>query len=157
MPRTSLVIGCLLLAACGAKGSSTQDPAPMPILDGIYRFSERPQPLTQSIEGTMMVIRDTVMIDAQPGPCRYEDKLSWGTSSIVYKCAEMTVYVDRANPVRNSKFLITVKVDERKTVCVRYDVNARGQRVCVQQETQIVQRDVPVSGVLRPTRVTNPL
>jgi len=154
MARTLSVIACLLLAACGAKGSSAPEPAP--ILDGVYRFSERPQPLTQSIEGTMMVLRDTVMIDAQPGPCRYEDKLSWGTSSIVYKCAEMTVYVDRANPVRNSKFRTVVTVDERRTVCVRYETNARGQRVCVQQETQIVQREVPVSGILRPTRVTNP-
>ena len=155
MIRPLILIACGLLAACGGtKGSSAPEPAP--ILDGIYHFSERPQPLTQSIEGTMMILRDTVMIDAQPGPCRYEDRLSWGTSSIVYKCAEMLVYVDRANPVRNSKFRTTVMVDEKKTVCVRYEVNARGQRVCVQQETQIVQRAVPVSGVLRPTRVVNP-
>ena len=148
MRRTISLIALVSLAACGSAHSST----PAPILDGIYRFSERPQPLTQPIEGTLTILRDTIMVDAQPGPCRYEDKLSWGSSSIVYRCAEMTLSFDRSNPLRNARFRTTVTVDERKKVCVRYDVNPRGERVCVQQETQIVQREVPVSGMLRPVR-----
>jgi hypothetical protein len=141
----------MLLAACGAKPSST---VPAPIFDGIYRFSERPQQLTQPIEGTITILRDTIMVDAQPGPCRYEDRLSWGGTSIVYRCAEMTLSFDRSNPLRNARFRTTVTVDERRTVCVRYEVNRQGQRVCAQQETQIVQREVPISGMLRPTRVS---
>jgi hypothetical protein len=146
------VATCLALAACTSKGSST--PGPAPLLDGIYRFSEKPAPLTQSIEGTMTVLHDTVMVDAQPGPCRYEDKLSWSGGAIVYRCAEMTLSFDRSNPLRNSTFHTSVSVDERKTVCVRYDTNPAGQRVCVQQETQLVPREVQVSGTLHPTRVS---
>ena len=93
----------------------------------------------------MTVLADTIMVDAQPGPCRYEDKRSWGNTSIIYRCAEMTLMLDRKNPVRNSRFYTTVSVEERKTVCVRYDTNSAGQRYCAQQDTQIVSRDVEVS------------
>ena len=156
MNRRISVTACLVLAACAAKRAPELEPESKPaeIFDGIYRFSESPQPLQQPIEGTMTVLRDTVFVDAQPGPCRYEDKLSWGTSSIVYRCAEIMLSFDRANPVRNSKFRGTVKVDERRTVCVRYEINSSGRRVCVQQDTQIVQREVNVSGILHPARVT---
>jgi len=149
--RQIVAIACALLGACSAKQSEAPEPAA--ILDGIYQFSESPRPLPQPIEGTMTILRDTIFVDAQPGPCRYEDKLSWGSSSLVYRCAEMTISFDRANPLRNSKFRTTVRIDERKSVCVRYQTNAAGQQVCAQQEIQMVPRDVQVNGILHPKRV----
>jgi len=142
--------GCLL-GACSSKGS--QAPAPAVLLDGIYRFSEAQRPMTTPIEGTMTILRDTVMVEAQPGPCRYDDRMSWGKTALVYQCAEMTLMFDRVDPVRNSKFDTKVSVDEKKNVCTQYTTTATGQRICVQSETQMVSRDVDVSGFLHPKRI----
>ena len=144
---------CLLAAACKSNASATPEPEPV-ILDGIYRFSERPAQLPQSIEGTMTVLRDTIWVDAQPGPCRYDDKTSWGNKSIVYRCADMTLSIERLNPIRNAAFSATTTIEERKTVCTQYSTNSAGQRVCVQRDTQIVPRRVTVNGMLHPVRVT---
>jgi hypothetical protein len=146
------VVLCVVVAACSTKPSST--PQPRELADGIYRFSDSRAPLTQPIEGTMTVLHDTVMVDAQPGPCRYDDKISWGSHAIVYRCAEMTLTFDRSDPVRSAKFDTIVMVDQKKTVCVQYQTTPTGQRVCVQQETQLVPTKVPVSGLLHPNRVS---
>jgi hypothetical protein len=144
---------CALLVGCASNASTRPAPTPA-ILDGIYQFSEKPSQLPQPIEGTMTILRDTIWVDAQPGPCRYDDKRSWGNKSIVYRCAEMTVAIERLNPIRNATFSTTTTIDERKTVCVQYGTNAAGQRVCVQQETRMVPREITVTGMLRPVRVS---
>ena len=151
MERRIGVTLCLAVAACTTKASP--DPEPV-ILDGIYRFSERPAQLPQSIEGTMTILRDTIWVDAQPGPCRYDDKTSWGNKAIVYRCAEMTLSIERLNPIRNAAFSATTTIEERRTVCTQYGTNSSGQRVCLQRDTQIVPRQVTVNGMLHPVRVT---
>ena len=152
MNRSAVAIACVVLGACaGAKQS--EDPEPAERLDGIYRFSDTPRPLAPPIEGRMTILGDTIYLDAQPGPCRYEDKLSWGTPQMVYRCQETTILIDRANPLRNTKYHTTVRIEERKYVCIRYQTSASGARVCAQQETQMVARDVEVNGILHPKRV----
>jgi len=155
MSRAAVAIAFLILGAC-AGAEPSDDPEPAERLDGIYRFSDTPRPLAQPIEGRMTILGDTIFIDAQPGPCRYDDKASWGSSQMVYRCAEMSILIDRANPLRNTKYHTTIRVDERKSVCVRYQTNSAGQRVCAQQETQMVPRDVEVNGILHPKRVDHP-
>ena len=145
----------LALAACGKKGATA--PRPLPMLDGVYRFSERPAQLQDAIEGTVTVISDTVIVDAQPGPCRYDQQQSWGRNHpYVYQCAEITLSFDRYSPVQKASYHTTTTIFERRTVCVRYETNSAGQRVCVQQETQSVPRKISVYGSLHMTRVQNP-
>jgi len=145
----------LAIAACGKKGATA--PKPLPMLDGVYHFSERPPQLQDAIEGTLTVISDTVIVEAQPGPCSYDREQSWGRNHpYVYRCAEITLSFDRYNPVQKASYRTTTTIFERRTVCVRYETNSSGQRVCVQQETQSVPRQISVSGSLHMTRVQNP-
>ena len=145
----------LAIAACGKKGATA--PKPLPMLDGVYRFSERPPQLQDAIEGTLTVISDTVIVDAQPGPCSYDREQSWGRNRpYVYRCAEITLSFDRFNPVQKASYRTTTTIFERRTVCVRYETNSSGQRVCVQQETQSVPRQISGTGSLHMTRVQNP-
>ena len=149
------VLVLLAAAACATKGTTA--PKLLPMLDGIYHFSERPPQLQDAIEGTLTVISDTVIVDAQPGPCRYDQQQSWGRDHpYVYLCAEITLSFDRYNPVQKASYRTTTTILERRTVCVRYETNSSGQRVCVQQETQSIPRKISVSGSLHMTRVQNP-
>jgi hypothetical protein len=154
-PACVALLIVLAVAACATKGTTA--PRPLPILDGIYHFSERPVQLQDAIEGTLTVISDTVIVDAQPGPCRYDQQQSWGRDHpYVYLCAEITLRFDRYNPVQKASYHTMTTIYERRTVCVRYETNSSGQRVCVQQETQEVPRKISVSGSLHMTRVQNP-
>lgn len=154
---TTLVMFAALCAttACG-KGGATA-PRPLPIMDGVYEFTERPAQLDQAIQGTVTVLRDTVLVDAQPGPCRYDEQASWGKNHpFTYRCANVILTFGRYNPISGASYRTTTTVNDHRTVCVQYATNASGQRVCVQQQTQTIPRQVTVSGSLHPNRVVNP-
>jgi hypothetical protein len=159
MTRTHSGLAALALlatfAACTSKPASA--PRPLPIVEGTYQFSERPARLAEAIEGTVTVAGDTLLVEARPGPCRYDEQASWGKNHpFTFQCAEVTLTFDRMHPVDRASYRTTTLVNERQTVCVRYDTNTAGQRVCVQQETQTIPRQISVSGSLRLTRVANP-
>ena len=142
-------------AACGKKAATA--PAPLPIVEGVYQFVERPSQLDQPIEGTITFAGDTVLVDARPGPCRYDEQASWGKNHpFTYRCAEITLTFDRYSPLSRSSYRTTAIVYDRRTVCVQYATNAAGKQVCVRSETESVPRQVPVSGNLRLVRVANP-
>ena len=159
MTRTCLAVVMFASAfgagACAKRGATA--PAPLPIVEGVYQFAERPSQLDEPIEGTFTIAGDTLLLDARPGPCRYDEQASWGKNHpFTYHCADVTLTFDRYSPLSRSNYRTTTTVYDRRTVCVQYATNSAGQRVCVQQETQTVPRRVNVSGALHPTRVENP-
>src|SRR5881394_3563742 len=91
---------------CGGSGGAPGSPAPLMLRDGKYSFRERPAGTSLQFEGTFIVLADTVMVDATPGPCRYELNSTRG-GPITYHCAETTVSFDRQDPVRRASYTYT--------------------------------------------------
>ena len=110
---------------------------------GVYRFTVRSTSAVV-LEGKFMVLADTIVVDATPGPCHYVHETS--VLAIEYRCAEMTLLFDRNDPVGRSSYRGKVTVTENQPTCVRYGTNSRGQRTCVETSTQPVDRQILASG-----------
>ena len=123
---------------------------------GSYRFEERVSTgdglQSMVLEGVFTVRRDTVVVDATPGPCRYDRRSTRG-GAFVYNCADVTLRFDRDDPVRRSTYTVTVTVRTQRTVCVRYATSATGQRFCAQTRVEESESSAPRSGPLNPRRV----
>ena len=146
---------CLLalaFAACAQHGSGA--PAP-PVRIGVYRFIERPNGVNTTIQGRVLVTHDSVVVDAEPGPCRYDPHTTAG-GPIVYQCADVSIAFDRFDPVGQATYRTTKTVMERKTTCVRYTTDSKGNQVCAQQQTETVEHDVPVTGTLHLETIAHP-
>ncbi|MEP6989898.1 MAG: hypothetical protein ABJA80_03135 [bacterium] len=147
--RHALVASLLLASACAA---NKPPKGIRPELLGTYRFEEQVAPDVR-IAGTFTVTQDTVDIEAQPGPCRYEQDRS-NSLRIVYACGpELTFTFDRTDPVRRATYTTVVHVTEQVSVCLRYTKAASGQMVCAEYGKETRFRDVRRSGLLRPERV----
>jgi hypothetical protein len=64
-------------------------------------------------EGNFTVIADTVKVDADPGPCRY-DKRSSLSGGIMYQCGVVNVVFDRKNPVTRSTYSVVLTVPTKQ-------------------------------------------
>ena len=151
--RAILTLVSVIAAACTQSGAPATPPTPRV---GVYRFTERPAQISQTIEGRILVTHDSVVVDATPGPCRYDTQASLATGPIVYRCAEITFSFDRYDPVGHSTYRTTATVTEKKTVCVRYASDSAGRQTCAQRETQTSERQVPVTGTLHMETVARP-
>lgn len=140
-------------SACAKSGAPATPPAPRV---GVFHFAERPAQLLETIEGRIFVTTDSVVVDATPGPCRYDNQASHGSGPIVYQCADITLSFDRLNPSGRATYRTTTSVLERHSVCVRYTTDSAGHQVCAQTETQTTERKVPVTGTLHMERVAQP-
>ena len=149
-PPYCLVV--LTLAACGQHGSGA--PAP-PVRIGVYRFTERPNGLNTNIEGRVLVTHDSVVVEAEPGPCRYDTQTT-ADGPIVYRCADVTISFDRFDPVGHATYRTSKTVMDRKTVCIRYTTDSKGNQVCAQQQTETTERQVPVTGTLHLDTIAHP-
>ena len=118
---------------------------------GAYRFSERVNDDVY-VDGTFVVESDTVSIEANPGPCRYDGERS-NVLVISYTCGDVSYVFDRHDPARNPRYATTVQVMETRTVCVGYTVDSSGRTVCARYQTEKIPRDVRRSGVLRTQRI----
>jgi hypothetical protein len=145
----TVAIGC---ASAGrpARASSLEDDL------GSYQFEERVPSSERGaaivLEGVFTVRRDTIVVEATPGPCRY-DRTSTRAGALVYQCADVTLRFHRDDPIGRSTYSVLVTEVERRTVCERYVMNA-GRRVCAESRVEIVERRVPKSGRLNARRVT---
>jgi hypothetical protein len=142
------------LAACashrGAAGSLAAVPAPDG--DGRYTFDERPPGTPRTLEGTFMVIGDTVLIDATPGPCRYYAFTKSG-GPITYQCADVRYSFDRRDPVMKATYSYTATEPKSKVVCVRSIIGPNGESQCLESRTELEDHSVTRSGTLRAHRV----
>ena len=139
-----VVLTLALASACAANGGKL---GVRPESLGAYRFSERISDDVY-VDGTFVVESDTVSIDANPGPCRYDRERST-VLVISYTCGDVSFVFDRHDPARNPRYATTVQVIETRSVCIRYTLDNNGRTVCAGYRTEKIPRDVRRSGVLR--------
>ena len=142
------------LAACAIHRHSAGSlaAAPAPNRDGRYTFQERPTNSPRTLEGTFIVLRDTILVDATPGPCRYDPGATPG-GPIVYKCADVSFSFDRRDPVMTATYHFITTESKPKVVCTRYTIGPNGAQQCAESSTQFVDETVSHSGTLRAHRV----
>jgi hypothetical protein len=122
---------------------------------GVFRFLERvpdaSPPVT--LEGEITVEPDTILLDAAPGPCHYDEVRSRSTT-VVYRCGvDILLYFDRDNPIDRARYSLVTTVQVAVRTCARYTMTTDGRRICAQTRTEMVPRQVQRSGRLRPQRV----
>lgn len=125
---------------------------------GVYKFSERVTAAGAGaeiveIEGHFVVFGDTVTVDARPGPCRLDTRIST-PNPFTYICGGVTLSFDRRDPSGHATFSVVLSVTESRSVCVRYSTEASGRR-CVESRTETTQRPVTQTGRLRVTRLSS--
>ena len=151
----AISIAMLTLAACANhRGSAGSVAATAPTVnrDGRYAFEERPAGTSRTVEGTFIVLRDTILVDATPGPCQYDARTTPG-GPILYKCADISLSFDRRDPVMKARYDYATTESKPKVVCVRYTVGPGGTQTCAETRTDFVAQTVEHSGALRPHRV----
>jgi hypothetical protein len=141
------------LAACAHHGASA--PAPPALRVGIYRFTERPPQSKQSFQGRVGVTNDTVVVESDAGPCVYEPR-SAGRDVVMYHCGEITVSFKRTDPVATASYSVTTTVSDRQTTCAQSATDTTGRTRCVRQQTETIERQVPVDGKLHLELVAKP-
>jgi hypothetical protein len=151
--RTCRQLFALLLSATIASACAGAKPSMgiRPELLGTYRFDEQLSP-DDRLRGTFVVGQDSVAIDAEPGPCRYERDRS-NLLSITYTCGGVAYSFDRTDPVRKASYSAILHLKETRQVCVRYTTNNQGRQVCAQMANETYYRDTRRSGLLRVERV----
>ena len=147
------MLSALMLSIALNSGCSSSKPVTgiKPEMLGTWRFSEQVS-RDLLLEGQFTVERDTVEIEARPGPCRYERDRS-NALSIAYSCGPDVLFsFDRADPVRRAHFSALVHLVETRSVCQRSVVNKTGQTVCAEYGREVVYRDARRAGLLRVQR-----
>lgn len=139
-----------VIAACQPHASPATTVVPS---SGTYTFDERVTaaagaPVT-TIQGTVHFTGDTILVEAQPGPCHYDAAASTPTEALVYACADVHLNFDRRDPVGRATYVLQTTVTENKTTCIRYTTNSAGVQVCAQTAVEPVDRKVTVSAKLR--------
>ena len=138
----------------GCASSSPRSSAATASRVGVFRFLERVPDTSPGItlDGEITVERDTILVEATPGPCHYDVLRSRGTT-VIYRCADVFLSFDRHNPIDRARYALVATVYVPVRTCARYTVTTDGRRVCAQLRTEMVPREVRRSGRLRPQRV----
>lgn len=147
-PRLSGTLSLLALGtACGTTRSNLT-PATASRL-GVYRFVERiPSHPPLLLEGEFSVRGDSILFNAEPGPCRYDEQNSTGRL-LTYICGGVSYMFDRSDPVERLSYQSTAIETVPARVCTRMD----SRDVCVAWRTDFTEKTVTRSGRLRPKRV----
>lgn len=121
---------------------------------GAFRFWERVSDTSPGVtlEGELVVERDTILVEVTHGLCHYDPFQSRGMA-VVYNCAGVVLRFDRDNPIDRATYSLVTTAHVPVRTCVRYVTNADGRRVCAQTRTVMEPREVRRSGRLRPQRV----
>ncbi len=147
-PRFRIGLAALLLATAAVGPASAQQ---LRDSTGTYRFQAR-SGATVIIEGTMTVATDTIIVDAIPGPC-YAAVNSSRAGPIVYKCAHVTLVIDRAHPLTKSNASSTRVVIDKTPVCMVNGRDAQGRPICVKTGYESSERDQTISARVRITQL----
>jgi hypothetical protein len=150
------VVAMATLAACHNVPVDTEEPIERHL--GVYRFSQHISGggtggENVDIEGQFVVFGDTVTVDARPGPCRLDTRVTM-PNPFTYDCGGVTLSFDRRDPIGRAMYSVTVTVTQTRTICVRYAVDSSGRRYCAESRNEPTQRQVKQSGYLRVQRNT---
>ena len=136
------------LLGCGGGASGPASP-PAPAL-GRFTFFERVAGgiATVIVEGAIEIRPDTILVEAAPGPCQYEESRS-SALAVTYQCGPTSISINRVDPLRRSAYATIIRVMETQRTCVRLNPD----RSCAEWRTQNSEREVPRSGWLRPRAI----
>jgi hypothetical protein len=147
------IVMTVMTACAGHPGSSGSVAAAAPaIRDGRYTFDEKPVGTPRTLEGTFVVLRDTILVDATPGPCRYDTHSTAG-GPITYQCADVSLSFDRRDPVMKATYAFITTEPKPKVVCTRFTIGPNGAQQCAESRTEFVDQTVRHTGTLRAHRM----
>lgn len=154
MKRLLLIVP--LLVACASSGSTptpTPAVAPSTPAEGAYEYLVT-LPTTQ-VRGRLEILPDTAIVIPTSDYCR---PLAAGAALYVtYTCQgtgafeTLTLRIDRRSPVQLSKWGASFRVQKKREVCKRYEVQA-GRQVCVEKEIETYETTESRSGNLQVRR-----
>lgn len=154
MNTRTILLTLALLACGGSRAATPRTAAPSGPIEGTYDYMANLPSL--QVRGTLRVTGDTVLVDPVSDYCRPmmgpPDPLY-----IKYTCQgtgpyeQLTLTIDRRNPLQLSKWSATFRVQRRREVCVRYAVRD-GRQVCVETQTETYEATESRSGNLQVRR-----
>lgn len=119
---------------------------------GVFQVFER-VPMTNpsvTIEGTMTVLPDTLLIDLTPGPCR---SMESSPQAYLFQCSsEVRLWFDRRDPVKRNSYSVSTITYIARRRCAAYERDSSGTNRCVRYETENVEQKGSRGGRLRPVR-----
>jgi hypothetical protein len=149
--------GVVIAAGLACHNAPVDTKPPIEQRLGVFHFTEHITAAgteTIDLEGHFVVWGDTVTVEARPGPCRLDTRVSM-PNPFTYDCGGVTLTFDRENPVGGAKYSALLTVTQTRTVCARYATDPSGRRYCVEQRSEPQQRQIKQTGYLRATRVTS--
>ena len=108
---------------------------------------------SEPVEGAFAIARYTVTVETMGQACRREPGRAGPAHLHFFSCFpppgwdKFGVTVDSDNPY-SSTFTITQNVMKTRTVCVRYTLTERGQRICAENRSENYFEDVRFGGRL---------
>lgn len=90
---------------------------------------------------------DTVVVEWDSGPCLYDEHSAAG-SLVIYHCGATTVTFDRVDPVGHARYSVSTTVSDHQTTCAQYTRDSSGRQTCARQQSESIERQVPVNGIL---------
>lgn len=157
MSRVAVVL--MLVAFVGCHNAPAETDMPIERHLGVFEFSEHVTPQgmgaeSVDIEGSFVVFGDTVTVEARPGPCWLDTRIT-SPNPITYDCGGVTISFDRRNPTGRAMYSVKLTVTQTRTVCARYATDARGRQYCAETRSEPYQRTVTETGYLRAKRATS--
>ena len=152
LPGAALAAVAVLVACGGGSAASRPETAaPNAPREGTYEYMANLP--SQQVRGTLRVTSDTIVVDPVSDYCRVvmgpPDPLY-----IKYTCQgagtfeQLTLTIDRRNPMQLSKWGATFRVTRRREVCTQY-ATRDGRQVCVQTTTETYETTESRSGNLQ--------
>jgi hypothetical protein len=154
IPMNPIARVATLVALLDACASSPPQPFSFPERHvGSYRYTEVVPSTSpkKTLEGRIVVERDTLTMEDNSGLCRYDMNLS-SNVTIVYHCGDVTYRFDRRDPINRAAFGLTTTEYIQVIKCLDYVTNANGQRVCARTGPSTEERRAGRSGRLKPVR-----
>jgi len=91
-----------------------------------------------TIVGNITLLRDTILLDLAPGPCR---PMESSPQAYVYQCAnEVRLWFDRRDPVQRNSYSVTTTESVSKRRCATVANSEAGGSRCARYETELVEQ-----------------
>lgn len=124
----------LIGIAGGCVSSSPRGPAVPASRVGVFRFLEHVPDTSPGVtlQGEITVESDTILVEAMPGPCHYDNLRSRGTT-VVYRCGtDIFLSFDRYNPIDRARYSLvtTVRVPVPPELAVELSVERFNREIC---------------------------
>src|SRR6478736_25593 len=102
--RRTVTVLAVALRACQSAPGDTKPPLEQRL--GVFRFTEHITAVgteTIDLEGHFVVWGDTVTVEARPGPCRLDTRVST-PNPFTYDCGGVTISFDRRDPIGRAMY-----------------------------------------------------